>query len=71
MITSLPAVQRRVFATRAPVFIRQDTVREERRLANRRYRRRLNYLTRRIQADTDRWWSETFSAPSLSSRDLW
>jgi hypothetical protein len=43
----------------------------EKRNANRRHRRALNRATRQMLHDPERWWSEGFNAPSLSSWDLW
>jgi hypothetical protein len=71
MQTRLPAVQSGVshvfrFVCRSPEGHRAD-----KRIANRRYRRYLNALTRNFQHDPDSFDDEPFDAPSSSSWDLW
>ena len=71
MIATLPAVQANCSHVHRYVCIKRDTIREEKRNANRRHRRALNRATRRMAQDPERWWDEGFNAPSLSSWDLW
>lgn len=71
MIATLPAVQANCSHVNRHSCIKSDTIREEKRNANRRHRRALNRAARRIAQDPERWWDEGFNAPSLSSWDLW
>ena len=71
MIATLPAVQANCSRVRRYACIGEDTIRYEKRNANRRHRRALNLATRQMCHDPERWWDEGFNAPSLSSWDLW
>jgi hypothetical protein len=71
MITILPAVQ--YGCKRARLYIRYNpwVKRKDKRIANRRHRRMLNGVTRGFLHDPERFYSEDFSAPSLSPYDIW
>lgn len=71
MIATLPAVQFNCHRHHIYCFISPQTIRYEKRNANRRHRRALNRATRMMCRDPERWWNEGFDAPSLSSWDLW
>ena len=71
MIATLPAVQGGCSHIHRYVCLGRKTLRYEKRNANRRHRRYLNSVTRRMQHDPELWYSECFDAPSLSTWDLW
>lgn len=66
MITTLPSVTRDI----KYCYIGRYVKRQEKRIANRRYRRALNRATRAIFLNPERWYDEPFTAPYLSSWDL-
>lgn len=66
MITRLPAVQKS--CKRARRIAACD--RQFKRIANRRHRRSLSLIERRLSRDAESFWSETFDAPSLSGWDI-
>jgi hypothetical protein len=71
MIATLPAVQANCSRVKRYACISPNSISYDKRIANRRHRRALNRVTRQMVSDPDRWWSEGFNAPSLSSWDLW
>lgn len=73
MITSLPAVQviNLRSARRYNWYVSARWVTSSKRIANRRYRRHLAAATRRMQLDPELFYDEPFSAPSLSTWELW
>ena len=71
MIATLPAVQSGCSRIKRYACISDKFIRDEKRIANRRHRRALNRATRLMAGDPERWWSEGFNAPSLSTWDLW
>lgn len=70
MITSLPAVQFDCKWARRIVCYTAETRRADKRKANRRHRRALNRVTRRMRVDAERFYDEVFAAPSLSGWDV-
>ncbi len=70
MIAILPAVQFSI--KRAYRLVHKDakTAHWEKRNANRRHRRALNRITTAFLRDPERFYSEDFGAPSLSSWDI-
>ena len=71
MITSRPAVQAFVSHVFRCVCRSPWSHTATKRIANRRHRRALNRITRRMQHDPESFYSEGFNAPSLSTWDLW
>ena len=71
MITALPAVQHNIKGWHRYVCISAETLRWEKRNANRRHRRALNRATRRMCRDPEFWYDEGFSAPSFSNWELY
>ena len=71
MIATFPAVQHGCSHAHRYVCIQARTMRELKRIANRRHRRYLNAATRRMQADPESFYDEPFSAPTLTTWDLW
>jgi len=71
MITSLPAVQANCSHVHRYVCLSAENLRATKRIANRRYRRALNRITRKFINDPELFYDEGFNAPSLSSWDLW
>ncbi len=71
MITVLPAVQYSCKRARRWVNYSILSKRQDKRIANRRYRRSLNRATRGFLHDLERFYSEVFDAPSMSGRDIW
>ena len=71
MITILPAVQHRCKRARRYIRYQAGVKRKDKRVANRRYRRVLNQITRGFFRDPECFYSEDFAAPSLSPRDIW
>jgi hypothetical protein len=71
MITMLPAVQFNCKHARRYVCYGAYSKRVDKRIANRRYRRALNRVTRGFVRDPDLFDSECFNTPSLSDWDLW
>lgn len=71
MITSLPAIQK--FASHVFRYTCSSGHGHsaDKRLANRRHRRALNRITKRMQHDPDSFDNEGFNAPSLSTWNLW
>ena len=70
MQTTLPAVQKGCKKARRIIFYRAETARKDKRMANRRYRRHLNHVTRGFLRDPARFDRECFTAPSLSMWDI-
>jgi hypothetical protein len=70
MITSLPAVQFSCRWARRVVSNGRSARRSDKREANRCHRRALNRATRAMRVDPDRFYDETFNAPSLSDWDI-
>jgi hypothetical protein len=70
MITSLPSVQHSIKRAYRHIHKDPDTARWHKTLANRRFRRALNALTRRFVLEPERFDNETFHAPSLSAWDI-
>lgn len=70
MTTIHPAVQAHITRASRYVCISRRVIRDEKRLANRRYRRYLNLVTKSFVKDPDLFDEEEFGAPSLSLRDL-
>lgn len=70
MIATLPAVQHSCKWARRVVCYRPEARHKDKRIANRRHRRHLNRVTRSFVLDPDRFDSEGFDAPSLSSWDI-
>jgi hypothetical protein len=71
MITTLPAVQANFSRLRRYVCMFDRSIRNEKRIANRRHRHALNRITRKFIKDPELFDDEGFNAPSLSSWDLW
>ena len=71
MITTLPAVQRNCKKACRVIVYRASRKRWDKTHANRRYRRVLNESTRRCGKDPERFYSEGFNAPSLSSWEIY
>lgn len=71
MITSLPAVQAFVSHVFRYTCGGSHGHSADKRNANRRYRRTLNRITRRLQHNPETFDSEGFNTPSLSSWHLW
>lgn len=69
MQTTLPAVQAN--CSRVSRYACIGSIKPYKRTANRKYRRKLASIIRRLTAKPWLWFNETFSAPSLSSWDLW
>jgi hypothetical protein len=70
MQTPLPAVQFSCKEARRMVVMNlRETISDKTR-ANRRHRRALNRKVRRFLLDPERFYDESFAAPSLSSWDL-
>jgi hypothetical protein len=70
MITSLPSVQFSCKRGWRIVKKRGKTAKWLKTNANRRHRRALNRVTRRMERDPECFYSESFDAPSLSSWDV-
>ena len=68
MITTYPAVQKIGKVRR---YVCNPDFYWEKRHANRRYRRYLNQVTRSFERDPELFEEEAFSAPTLSSWELW
>jgi hypothetical protein len=71
MITTLPAVQRSCKKARTIIRYQASTKRADKRIANRRYRRVLNAITRALFRCPEDFDNETFDTPSLSPWDIW
>jgi hypothetical protein len=71
MITILPAVQKNCSRCKRYACMSAKFVSDEKRIANRRHRRRLNAVTRGFIRDPELFYGEDFAAPSLSSWELW
>jgi hypothetical protein len=71
MITKLPAVQHSCKYARRIVCYSPKTKREDKRYANRQYRRVLNLITRGFIRDPDSFYDEVFDTPSLSAWDIY
>jgi len=76
MQTILPAVQhsckdgRRIICPQNRNGSYRHSLADEKRIANRRYRRALNRVTRKFNTDPELFDSEVFNAPSYSSWDV-
>ena len=70
MITSLPSVQFSIKAAYRHIYKRTRHARWLKAHANRRHRRALNRTARRMCLDPERFYGETFNAPSLSGWDV-
>jgi hypothetical protein len=70
MITSLPSVQFDIKHAYRVSCKDAKTAKWEKTHANRRHRRALNRMTRRMQLDPERFDNEPFDAPSLSGWDI-
>ena len=71
MITSLPAVQYNCKRARRWINYSILSKRQDKRIANRHYRRALNRATRSCARDPELFYSEVFETPSMSGRDIW
>ena len=71
MQTSIPAVQANCSHVKRYVYVSANCIRDEKRMANRRYRRALNTITRNFIIDPEAFDDECFNAPSLSTWDMW
>jgi hypothetical protein len=71
MIATTPAVQ--AYTSRLSRYIGASAkgIRDEKRIANRRYRHYLNRVTRSFVLDPELFEDEPFNAPSLTTWDLW
>ena len=76
MMTTLPAVQfsckdgKRIICPHSRDGKYRFSMSEDKRIANRRYRRALNRVTRKFNTDPELFDSEVFNAPSYSSWDV-
>lgn len=70
MQTSHSAVQFNCRAARKMVNYRASTARNNKRNANRRYRRFLNEVTRGFMFDLDKFDNEAFDAPIMTGWDI-
>lgn len=68
MKTTLPAVQKNCCWIH--INYGRKSKRDDKRNANRRYRRALNRITRTLQNDPDLFDEEVFNAPSWSNWDI-
>ena len=71
MIAILPAVQYDCKQARKYIKYNADTKRDDKRCANRAYRRFLNRITRGFVRDPESFYSEEFGAPSMSAWDIY
>lgn len=71
MIATLPAVQSGCSRCKRYTCMSDRSLRDDKRIANRRHRRHLNRVTRSFVLDPGLFDDEGFNAPSLSSWDLW
>lgn len=70
MQTTFCAVQLGCRSARQMVNYRASTARNNKRWANRRYRRYLNVATRSFISDPDKFDDETFEAPIMTAWDI-
>jgi hypothetical protein len=68
MQTTLPAIQSNIKRAKKIVYWRCR--RKDKRLANRIHRRALGRMTHNFERDPESFESETFEAPTFSSRDI-
>jgi hypothetical protein len=71
MIATLPAVQAYTSRVTRYICASAKSIRDEKRIANRRHRRYLNRVTRSFVLDPELFDDEGFNAPTLSTWDLW
>lgn len=71
MITALPAVQYNCKRARRWINYSILSKRQDKRIANRHYRRALNRATQSFLRDPDLFYSEAFEVPSMSAHDIW
>jgi len=70
MITSLPSVQFSIKRAYRHIYKDAASARWQKTHANRRHRRALNLTTRAMRVDPERFYDESFNAPSLSGWDI-
>lgn len=68
MMTTLPAIQQN--CQRIHIVYRRKPKRDDKRNANRRYRRALNRITKSFELDPELFDEEVFNAPSWSNWDI-